>query len=226
MLERLHEAGVVDARLHRIDVEEVGRIVRRLGVGRGQAQERPVRLSPAPEGRAGAVDGLTFNGLAVEELGDIVVLLPGLGRDGQVVPVLGLEVRLVLRVSEQVPAEIDHVGVAVIRQREDLAGPRKDAIAVGGDQVIVAHLVLDLLGNVEDVAWPHDVTGPVSGVDDDVKRAGVGEVAGPDLLEEFAEGKGLYLDLTARLLTPLLPHVLHRAGDLRAGLGRDDQLHA
>ena len=150
-------------------------------------------------------------------------MIPGLDRDGQVVAIFRVEVGLVLRIRKQVIAVVYVVGVAIIRNTIGLAAPGKDAITVARHQVPVAYLILHLLGNLQHVAGAHDVAGPVRGVDDDVEWVGPGDKAGANLLEEIAEGKFLELDLATGLIAPLFPEVLHRAGDLRAGLGRNLQ---
>ena len=80
-----------------------------VGVGGGVAEEEPELLAAATESLGRAPQALV--GL-LEELGDVEILLPGLGRR-EIVAVLGLEGLLVLRVVEQV----DAVGIGMQRRR-------------------------------------------------------------------------------------------------------------
>ena len=214
-IESLDESRVVDERFHRRGVEEVGGIPRRLGEGRRDAQERPVRLGVGLEGGAGTVDGLPVDCHPVEELGHVVILRPRPWRRRQVVAVLRLEIALVFRIREQVAAIVHHVRIAVVGQAVDLAAPGEDPLPVRWDQGLVANLVLDLLRNFDGVARSHDVTRPVRGVHQDVERIGAGHESRADLLEQVTEGECLDLHGAAGLLFPQRLVLLQRSGDLR-----------
>ena len=133
-----------------------------LGVGRGAALGEPVESATAARHLlTGAVGRLApiVPVPVVEELGLVVVLVPGLWRC-QVVAHFRLELCLDGVVLVLVTAVVIHVVVAVIGQAVHDAVPRQQPLAVGRHQVRQHQLVLDLLRHREEVATTHDVGHP------------------------------------------------------------------
>jgi hypothetical protein len=103
-----------------------------VGVGRGVAEEEPELLAAAHERLGRPPQVLVGTG---EELGDVVVLLPGDGRR-QVVAVPGLERLPLGRVREQVLAVGAGVDVAVDGLGHDLTVPGHQPLAVDRGDVL------------------------------------------------------------------------------------------
>ena len=139
LLEPAHPARVVELRVHRVRIEEHrARVVGMVGVGGGVAEEEPELLAAAAERLGRAPQALVGPG---EELGDVEIFLPGLGRR-QVVAVLGLERLLLLRVLEQVDAVGGGVQVAVHGLRQHLAVPHHQPLAVDRVDVLPVRALL------------------------------------------------------------------------------------
>ncbi len=79
VLDGAHPGRIVDARLHRIDIEQPGLVVGVLGIGGGaRIKEVEAEAAPALDRIEIAIGILAAKFLAFEELGDFLNLLPGL----------------------------------------------------------------------------------------------------------------------------------------------------
>ena len=125
-----HEAGVVDPGFARVDIDEVGGIVRMLGIGRGAGMEAPPQGVAALVHRGDAVVVLLAVAIPVparEVLRNGAPLVPGLGpRFGiKLVAGLRLEIGSDRRVRKEILAEGRVMDVPVVGQGVDLATPRE-----------------------------------------------------------------------------------------------------
>ncbi len=149
ILNRPDPSRVVDARLHGVNVEQPGLIVRVLGVGGGAAaQEIETEAAPALGRIEIAVEILAIQFLAFQKLGDRLYLLPGFRNGPFALAALRLPGRGELRVRENIGAVIEGVAIAVDRNAIGLAVPRADRRLQIADIVIHLDLGLDPVGHL------------------------------------------------------------------------------
>ena len=156
---------------------------------------------------------------AGEELGHIAELIHGLG-DCQVIPVLGLEIGLVLRVGEQVAAVEQGVSVAVQRQGVVLALPFGEDLSVGGQDAFP----IWVRGRVGDVVIKWDEIGseiwqPGGTYHDDVVGMDLSGERGHDLLVEILIGHLYHFHFSTAECSPRITVIEEGTSDVGAGLG-------
>src|SRR5947207_2057966 len=158
-------------------------------VGRAGAEELPVASVPAP---------------AVEELGRLVPLLPGLGRS-EVVVVLRLELLLVVGAIEGDLVPVHDVDVAIVRHAHQLALVAEHHLGEDGDDVVDGEVELELLDpGLQRLEVPA-VVGHVGRPEHhEVPWTRAGVELEERLGHERVEGDDLGLDLHAELVVEVL----------------------
>ena len=205
VLESLEPAGIGDLGVHGIGIEEHrARIVGMVHIGRGMAEEEPELLTAADEGLRRAPELLVGPG---EELGDIVILVPGLGR-GQIVAVFLPECGLLVRVLEEIPAIGAGMHVTVDRLRHNLAVPDHQPVAIDGCDILPRLPLTELLRHFREKRC--EITLPGRCVLDHIEGMLAGGHRRHVLGVEFTKGKGDHSGRTTALFLPGL-----RVGDRR-----------
>ena len=131
----------------------------------------------------------------IEELGDVVVLVPVPG-GRQIAVVLGLECLLLLGVLEQVLAHDIRQRVLFARQAVQLARAL-GVFAVGGEtrrvDVLQVDVLLGVVGDLDDVAARHAFADPLAIQDGEI-RTTLGGKLGKDLVVPLRGANQVALD--------------------------------
>ena len=131
----------------------------------------------------------------IEELGDVVVLVPVPG-GRQIAVVLGLECLLLLGVLEQVLAHDIRQRVLLARQAVQLARALRE-FAVGGEtrrvDVLQVDVLLGVVGDLDDVAARHAFADPLAIQDGEI-RTTLGGKLGKDLVVPLRGANQVALD--------------------------------
>ena len=213
-IERLAKRLVVDQRPHVLGVEE-GALARslRLHHRAGDVGDEPIALSVALLGDAGAVDLGSIDLLAVQRLGDLKILVPGLRR---------LQARFV----QDVRPIVEHVEVAIERDEVGLAGVGRGEIPEERRDLVP--LEIFVLGDARreflKIAARCIVDHPLRREHRSIDRVGAARPVGQHLLVEVGERNRDDVDLRAGQLLEFggatLKWLLDRAG-LRHDVHRD-----
>ena len=184
-------AGAFDQRLHRLWVEPVElRVPRSDDERRRERHEVEHALSADLQRQRHAMVGhaVAVQILAVEVLGDIAKLLPGL-RHGEGIAVLLLELGLVPRLSEQVAAVVHDLAVVVVGDHVFLPRVFEQAARRGQHVCDVplgkARVVVELVVG-HDVVARHQVAEPPGAGKCRVVLAGAVGHIGDEVVEELA----------------------------------------
>ena len=238
VLKALQPAGIVDLRVHGFGIEEHrARMVGMVRISSRVTKEKPELLAAAHEGFCRAVEIVVR---AREELGNVVILIPGLGR-GQIVAIFLLERRLFCLILEEIAAIGAGVHVAVDGDGDLFTVPHHQTITIGRVDVLPVGTFGELRGDFRKKR--REVAMPGGGVQDDVEGSLAGGHRGHEFGVELTKGKVDDVDCTARLCFPGLTVIdggpadegwVHRTdGDLDArafgcdrGASRQRERHA
>ena len=219
VLERLHPAGLVDAWLHRVGIEERVRIAERLGVGKAAPEQHVPGAGATPHRLEGAEALAGARPVeAVEELADVVILLPRI-RDLEFIAVRVGKPLLVVGVLEQVAAIEQVVHVAVVDDAVHFIAPEHH-VAIGRIVVVHADQVFHPIGHGLEVAGADKLARPAGDDVEQIRGVGAGGELGTELFEHLPKGIGNELDLGPGRLLPRRPELRDRPADDRTGLRR------
>ena len=182
------------------------------------AEQEPELLPAADEGLGRSPQVLVRSG---EELGDVVILLPGLRRR-QVVAVLGLERLLLLGVAEQVLAIGAGMDVAVDGLGDDLAVPDHEPVAIDLGDVVPVLALADRGRHLGKIGG--EVAEPGRSAHQHVECMLTRRHRRHVLGVELAEGEGDDVGLAARFLRPGLGMCYGRPADEGRVEGADGDL--
>ncbi len=203
VLNGAHPGRIVDARLHRVRIEQESFVVGMLGVSRrARAEEVEGKAAPALARVEVAIEILAVELFALQELGDGIDLLPGLRHApfafaAGLLPFFGKA-----GIREHVGPVVEVMAVAVAADAIGLAIPCADRRLEVTDIVVHVDLLLDPVGHLGSKALAADVALEGSAHLDHVEVDG----AGGDRLLQTAVVIGLRevdpVDLRARVVGP------------------------